>query len=330
MESTKAKPVNLDVMDFIRRERMALLSLNEQERKFCEGYVRHFDKKLAYSDAGYKTTLFTGAPIPEIEKDIDELISREDISVYLLLLRESVASRIGVSLDLIVEEYRRMAFAKMEDYVSWNANGLTFLRSSDQLTEAQRAGVMEISETTSKAGGKTMKIKLFPKQAALDRLFELLKELEDRDDSSKNKKISNVQVNMILQDPMMRRAIEHLATGMFSRQVLLVSDDKDATEFNKHLANMTRGFQEVVHGQGAGGRGGVREIATSEDDGGSGGREDGGVAGRSKKATDPGRDGLIVKKVKKVGASPGVNQEDGDGSDTTEVDDAGRYGFPGL
>lgn len=263
MDNGNKGPMNLDVIDYVRREKMVLLNLTEGERRFCEEYVRHFDRRVAYRDAGYDVAGFSGEDLPGVDDDIEKLIAKPNVSAYLLLLRESVASRLGVSLDMIVEEYRRMAFANMGEYVSWSDKGMTVLKGSAKLTEAQRAGVMEIVETTTKAG-TTVKIKLFPKQAALDRLFDILKELEDRQEKPKTNKIDNMQVNVILADPVKRRAIEHLATGMFNRQVMLVENDEDALQFNEHMRKITEKFQGVARGSRKAGVGAVAAHAGTE------------------------------------------------------------------
>ena len=335
MENGNKGPMNLDVVDYVRREKMALLNLTEQERRFCEGYVRHFDKMVAYRDAGYATQGFSGEPIKNLEEDVDALVMKPNVSVYLVLLRESVASRIGVDLDMIVEEYRRMAFANMGQYVSWDADGITFLQSSEQLTEAQRAGVMEITETENKQG-KTVKVKLFPKQAALDRLFEILKELEDRQEKPKVNKIDNMQVNVILGDPVKRRAIEHLAAGMFNRQIMLVADDKDAESFNKHIENITKKFQGVARGSRGGGTRAFEAYTPAESAGSGRGRKNKGADGGVEAAKDGFGilDGIPTDKGRGIAGNnkAGVGEETGgENIGDTEISESGRYpDIPGL
>jgi hypothetical protein len=124
---------------------------------------------------------------------------------------------------------------------------------------------LEITETTTKSGS-TIKIKLHNKQTALDRLFDVLKELEEKDTKPEaTAKISQNQINIILQDPIKRRAIEHLAEGMFTKQICLVGTDKDRLEFDKHMTKITTRLLEVTGGiKGAGSIGGAELPAPGE------------------------------------------------------------------
>jgi len=263
MEERTDRPVNMDLVDLARRERLTLLKLTPQERKFCERYVAHFDFHLALKEAGYtRATGHRGGTVMKSHNAmLEDLMSRDYIVAYINLLKESVLSRIGMSLDQIVDEYRSIAFANIDDYVEWTDAGFTKFKSSKSLTRAQKAGILEIIETTTKAG-KTIKIKLHSKQVALDRLFEILKELEDRDDKPKGApRVSQTQINLVLADPVKRRAIEHLAEGLFDYKIVLTGDDKDRLRFDENLAKMTTKFLEAAHGGEGTGKAGLARTA---------------------------------------------------------------------
>lgn len=229
-----------DKKDWVRREQLALLDLTDQQRKLCESYIRCMDKAASMIEAGYWVPKKRGAKqLRFIDMNFERYISPPHVQRYLMLLKESVASRLGISMDDIIDEFRSMAFTNMEDYVSWSEEGIT-ITDSASLTRAQKAGVVQITETTTR-GVKTIKIKLHNKQPALDRLYEILKELESIDRSAVNKPhaISQTQINMILGDPGLRRAVENLAEHMGSHPVKLVGQDQHRIEFDRQIEQIT-------------------------------------------------------------------------------------------
>lgn len=239
---SETERVKLDQIDFIRRQRLALSRITTKQKAFCEEWVRSFNKILAMKVGGYSIPKHTkgGAQQKLIQDHFDKIMESEAVQEYILLLEESIASRLGVSMDAIVDEYKAMAFTNIDDYIDWDNTGITSYKSSTELTRAQKAGIVEITETTTKAG-KTIKIKLHNKQSALDRLFEILKELEEHEKPKEGPaKVSQTQINVMLQDPLMRRAIEYLADGMFDRPISLVGNDKDRRVFEEQLAKITK------------------------------------------------------------------------------------------
>jgi len=315
--------LTMDQVDLLRRERLALARLTDKQKAFCEEYVRTFDPILAMKAGGYSLPKYTrgGSQQKMLGLAFDEIMSSEAVQSYLALLKQSVASRIGVSMDGIVDEFKALAFSNMDDYVEWTDAGITKYKSSENLSRAQKAGILEITQTTSKAG-TTIKIKLHPKQPALLQLFEILKELEDHEKApEKAAKISQTQINLILQDPTKRRAIEHLAESMFERQINLVGTDKQKLAFDAQLEKITTRLLEVTdgvtsHGR-AGGPGGkeTRLIAAESADAGNHREED--PAGEEQEPAD-------------CGLQPG--EEEGIAGSEAEIDitPGSRYDIDGL
>lgn len=267
-EFERNKTMAMDVKDYERREKLAHLRLTPQEKLFCEIYVTTMDWKVAMLEAGYamQDTGETGHDTKHNYNHFERLTGRVDIQNYILLLKESVVSRLGFSLDDVIEEYRRLAFAKMSDFYTWSDKGIKRLKSMDQLTEAQRAQVMEISETTGKLG-TTVKIKLFPKQAALDKLYEIMKDLQEQREKKTSEHrsliVDRTQVNVFLQDPVKRRAIEHVAEGLFRRRIFLTASDREREGFERQLEKITQQYQEATS-EGAGRRGFIEHIPIDE------------------------------------------------------------------
>ena len=243
------KTLTMDQIDMLRRERLALSQLTEQEKVFCETYIRTFDRKLAVKEAKYKLPKGRGGQQTEIfNKLFNEIMASEPVAHYINLLKESVASRIGFSMDDIVEQYKAMAFANMSDYVEWDAKGMTTIKSSNVLSKLQKAGICEITETETKLG-KTIKLKLHNKQQALDRLYEVLKELEDRNENQKGpKQVTNQQILLMLGDPVKRRSLEHIAEAMFTKPIKLTGTDKNKQMFNENLTRIVKQLSEATSG----------------------------------------------------------------------------------
>lgn len=264
--------LTLDQLDLYRRERLALSKLTEKQKTFCEVYVRTFNKLAALKEAGYFTPKYTGGSQDKlIEHDFERVINAPQVQEYIHLLKQSVASRLGFSMDDIVDEFKSMAFTNMDDYVTWTNDGMT-LKSSSQLTRAQKAGILEIKETSNR-NSKVVTIKLHNKQPALEKLFEVLKELEEHEAKVDGPaKITQVQINTILMDPVKRRSIEHLAESLYDKQVALVGTDKQRVEFEERMAKITQKMLEVQNGiaSGAGdgddGRRSAGRSAGSEDE----------------------------------------------------------------
>lgn len=316
--------LSIDQLDMLRRERIALSKLTDKQKAFCETYCRTFDKISAMKAGGYylpKETRKGGSQQALIEKNFNGIMASAAVQEYIFLLKQSVASRLNVSMDAIIDEYKSMAFTNIDDYVEWSNDGFTTFKSSDELTRAQKAGILEITETTTKSGS-TIKIKLHNKQTSLDRLFDVLKELEEKDSKpDPTARISQTQINVILQDPIKRRAIEHLAEGMFTKQIHLVGTDKDRLEFDKHLTKITTRLLEATSGvKGSGRIGGAGIPAPGEIE-----------AGGNNAADHSGED---TAGKKPVGEGQGVleGETEGDAGVAAESDiaEGRRYDIDGL
>lgn len=86
-------------------------------------------------------------------------------------LREKAANANEVTIERIVAEVVKVAFANQRELMTWGPNGVK-LRSSDELTEDQAAAVSEVSESISATGG-SLRLKTHDKMGALRFLAEL-------------------------------------------------------------------------------------------------------------------------------------------------------------
>ena len=84
---------------------------------------------------------------------------------------EARAARLGITVDRVLREYRRIAFANLRHILEWNGEGMEVKPSKD-LTDDDVAAIAEIVEAA--ATGKPYRVKLFDKKPALDAIARYL------------------------------------------------------------------------------------------------------------------------------------------------------------
>jgi len=252
----------MNTIDIVRREQISLLDLTEKQRKFAERYIIHYDKFLAFHEAGYghPENWLAGTNQKNMwSKNVDRVLEHEKVAAYIDILKKHIAARLDITVDRLILELKAMATARMSDYIKWNSNGVTFLKDSDELTDLQRAGVMEITDVANQRGGHTVKIKLHPKQPAIDRLLEILNDLEKQQSVKTPRTMSNQQYLNILQNPAGRRALEFLAAMAFGYNISLRGKDK-GEDFQRRLDQTLKNVEAVSEpGREVAGMGGLAE-----------------------------------------------------------------------
>jgi len=81
------------------------------------------------------------------------------------------AARLGITPERVLEEYRNIAFANLNDIVHWSDEGMVF-RSDAELKREQVAPISEIVESAK--DHKPYRIKLYDKRSALDAIARFL------------------------------------------------------------------------------------------------------------------------------------------------------------
>ena len=148
--------------------------LTPKEEAFCLAYLETGNASEAYRLSYSAKT----ASAKTINEKASRLLDKDKIGARLAEIRAGHQKRHEVTVDRIVAELAKIAFANSEDYFAWGPDGVE-VKPSDQLTTAQRSVVSEVSQTRTAEGG-TIRVKLSDKQAALEKLGKHLGMFIDR------------------------------------------------------------------------------------------------------------------------------------------------------
>lgn len=124
----------------------------------AEAYRQAYPKAQSWKDETVWSKASTMAKDDKVQARIQEL-------------RGKAAEANEVTIERIVAEVVKVAFANQRDLMAWGPQGVK-LKSSDELTDEQAAAVSEVSESTSATGG-SLKLKTHDKLGALRFLAEL-------------------------------------------------------------------------------------------------------------------------------------------------------------
>jgi len=143
--------------------------LSPRERRFVEEYIIDLNGRAAAIRAGLGRT----------PKSATEMASRmKRKATVAAAIAQLVQERGNVTGSRVLEEIARIAFAKMSDFARVEKGSLV-ITDTAQLTEDQQAAISEISETVTESG-RTIRVKLHDKGAALDKLAKVLGMYRDR------------------------------------------------------------------------------------------------------------------------------------------------------
>lgn len=164
--------------------------MDARHEKFADSYLLSFSATKAAIAAGYSAKTATQSGY--------KLLRRPDVQQYLSERRATLAASTGVTLERVVAELSRVAFADLRDVIDWGARAVKVSdaltidmafaepKDSDTLSPDVAAAVAEVSQ--GKAG---FKVKLHNKTNALDMLMKHLGGYE-RDNSQKGDAIARL------------------------------------------------------------------------------------------------------------------------------------------
>ena len=155
--------------------------LTPKQRLFVSGRLSGLSQADAYKQAGYlvKSTAVADAAATR-------LLSNVKIAAAIADAIKAREARTLITADRVLTELGRLGFSNMADYAEWDGEGVR-LKASSELTRAQTAAVIEVSEhrtvttKTSKDGdvfstvNTQVKFKLADKEGALDKIARHLR-----------------------------------------------------------------------------------------------------------------------------------------------------------
>lgn len=174
---------------------MPLLRDARRER-FAQAIAAGIPYSKAYVQAGYKhsdAAAWRCRSRPDVSGRVDEIIG-------------AAAAKNDVTVERVVAELAKIAFASADDFFDWGPDGVT-IRDKSDLTPEQRAVVAEVMEQPGEFGS-TIKIKLYDKPGALEKLGRYLGMFREK---------LEIDANVTTKDVSPRERIASRIAGLASR-----------------------------------------------------------------------------------------------------------------
>lgn len=149
--------------------------LNRRQILFTLEYLTDLNATQAAIRAGYseRTAYSIG----------QRLLKNVEIQSSVQNAMRAREKRTQITADNVLQELAAVAFARVDDYITWGPDGLE-LKASASLTYKQLAAVSEVTETPSRYG-KNVRFKLADKLRALELLGQHLGIFDVNDRSDK-------------------------------------------------------------------------------------------------------------------------------------------------
>lgn len=141
--------------------------LTRLQARMVEEYVKDFNGHRAYKAAGGKATGAAG------RASAAQILIRPNVQAAIRMKQKEMREQSGVEAIEVVRELMRIGFADMKDFAKWSSGTVT-LTPSEELDPSLSSAVQEVSESVSRVGISTVKVKLHPKIQALKMLGEHL------------------------------------------------------------------------------------------------------------------------------------------------------------
>jgi len=140
------------------------MKLTRKQQKFVDEYMIDLNATQAAIRAGYsaKTARETGR----------ENLTKPVIKSAIEEAQKEARKLAKVKLERILEEYKAIAFSSITDFLRFDAKGIHILDSAD-IEKRLLPALAEVTEAKT-ANGKTTRLKLHNKIAALDALCRVL------------------------------------------------------------------------------------------------------------------------------------------------------------
>lgn len=137
------------------------MRLRHRHHRFVEEYLVDLDQGRAAIRAGF--------PPRRARKQADRLLRRPEIAALVAAAMDARARRTGITVDRVLREYARLAFADVREVAQWGPEGAA-LRDGGALSDAAAAAIAELVAPD----GGAVQWRLFDKESALDGIARLL------------------------------------------------------------------------------------------------------------------------------------------------------------
>lgn len=170
-----------ELMNMTREE--ASLNLNEKQKRWCEVFVNNFNGKLAAKKAGY--------PVSSASTLSWRLRENPDVQLYLAWLKLRVCYKSWIRPEDILDQYARMAFADITDFVDVT-NGRVKVEDSSKIDGQLVKSI--------KKGKDGITIEMYDKMSALSKLERFFSEMpKDWKQVLEEKKVSILEQRLELE-----------------------------------------------------------------------------------------------------------------------------------
>lgn len=196
---------------------------NPRHELFAQALAKGLSQRQAYYDAGFKAKNDSTADVCACQ-----LLSNHKVTERVTELQHAIAERVivheSLTAERVLEEYRRLAFSNMLDYMRTTEEGDAYVDFST-LTREQAAAIGEITveEYTEGRGEdkrnvKRTKFKLTDKRAPLNDLakyFKLFDQMQDDQNSGEQPRSAS--------DP---RVVDQMKAVSNVRRLVVVGGEK--------------------------------------------------------------------------------------------------------
>jgi len=137
--------------------------LDIRRKRLVDEYLKDLDTYRAYRAAGYKGS----------KTSAWEVLRNPKVQAAIKEKQEVLRNKINLDTDDILRELMMIGFANMMDFAEWESGQIS-VKDSSTIPRCLTACISEISESTTRFGTSTVKLKLHPKLTALKMLGEHL------------------------------------------------------------------------------------------------------------------------------------------------------------
>lgn len=147
---------------------MSKKDLKPEWRRFCEEYVIDWNQTRAYMVA-YPSSKYNSAAV-----NASKLLKNTKVKAYINEIKDNLSEQSGITALGVLLELKKVGFSNISDLKkNWEE-----FKEWDDLTEAQKAAISEITHTETTTGEdstlKVTKVKLHSKLGAIDRIIKML------------------------------------------------------------------------------------------------------------------------------------------------------------